>query len=154
MTRNQLIEAYESLNKLASLNLSVLASYRIFQWIGAAKKEVDYQLQLDKKLLEKYEIDRIENGLVYFKTPEDARKYSQDRNESLMLTAEGFHVRTPIRLDVRSIAGAKLSAEDMLNLRGFVEFYDSDEEKTEDETTAEEATPSDEIKMEVVDEKV
>lgn len=117
MTHKRIFEAYKALLKLSQQDLPLKEAWGIAKLIDKLRPFWDFQMQEERKFLDKCEWTNTDGG-IEFKKAEDAEAFSKHIDEIMSL--EDSVEFEPVKLSLSN--GAKLSAHDIAALDGFAEF--------------------------------
>lgn len=140
MKQKQITSAYQTLAKLKDSELPIAAAYRLSLLLKQLEPLVNSQIELEKKLLQKYEGVVKEDGRVDFskqntdltsenQTDEDRadamRRMTGFANEVNELGEQEAEIDfKPIDLRLDSVGDVKLTLVDMTRLDGFINFIE------------------------------
>lgn len=140
MKQKQITSAYQTLAKLKDSELPIAAAYRLSLLLKQLEPLVNSQIELEKKLLQKYEGVVKEDGRVDFSkqntyltstnlTDEDRadamRRMTGFANEVNELGEQEAEIDfKPIDLRLDSVGDVKLTLVDMTRLEGFINFIE------------------------------
>lgn len=124
MKQYQINKAYNVLKKLSHMEFDVKTAYNIFRLIKTLEPACAFQMQHEKKLLEKYGGSINRDGNIVFTSSqygEDA--VAQWENElTSLLEMENDLQYDPIQISLNDFASQKITPQDILSLDGFVVF--------------------------------
>lgn len=140
MKQKQITSAYQTLAKLKDSELPIAAAYRLSLLLKQLEPLVNSQIELEKKLLQKYEGVVKEDGRVDFskqstdltsanQTDEERadvmRRMTCFANEVNELGEQEAEIDfKPIDLKLDSVGDVKLTLVDMARLEGFINFIE------------------------------
>lgn len=140
MKQKQITSAYQTLAKLKDSELPIAAAYRLSLLLKQLEPLVNSQIELEKKLLQKYGGVVKEDGRVDFSKQNtdltSANQTDEDRAD-VMRRMTGFANEVnelgeqeaeidfkPIDLRLNSVGDVKLTLVDMTRLEGFINFIE------------------------------
>lgn len=120
MKQSQINKAYMALTKIANAAIPVRESYALFKLMKQLEPIYKFELEHERKLLEKYDCQIAEDGGIVMSAPSLAEDFRREFNELLNLEVEEDIV--PIAIQMESLKDVRMTAVDMISLEGFVEF--------------------------------
>ena len=121
MKQLQINKAYGALNKLANMQMPVRDAYRLYLLTEQIKPSYNFELEQEKKLLEKYEgvLDQG-SGTFKFKDRETMEAFGREMKELNDFDAEIEF--DPVEISMDALGTQKLTPVDIMCLKGFVAF--------------------------------
>ena len=121
MKQLQINKAYGALNKLANMQMPVRDAYRLYLLTEQIKPSYNFELEQEKKLLEKYEgvLDQG-SGTFQFKDRETMEAFGREMKELNDFDAEIEF--DPVEISMDALGTQKLTPVDIMCLEGFVAF--------------------------------
>ena len=123
MTIQQLLNAYPIMQKLITLKLPIKKAHKVFLMAKKADEQKEFFIQEEKKLIEKYEAEIKEDGMIYFKNAEIKEAFIAADAELGQLEIDGFD---PIYLTYDDMGDETFTAADIAALDGVVIFVDAE----------------------------
>ena len=140
MKQKQITSAYQTLAKLKDSELPIAAAYRLSLLLKQLEPLVNSQIELEKKLLRKYEGVVKEDGRVDFSkqnTDLTSTNQTDEEQADAMRRMTGFANEVnelgeqeaeidfkPIDLRLDSVGDVKLTLVDIARLDGFINFIE------------------------------
>ena len=121
MKQNQVVRAYKALKKLANQELPIKISCKIHRLMVSIRPAWDFQLNEEEKILRRLNPQTMENGVLQFNSPEDAKEFRDKLDEIGSMDADDMDLH-PIQIPIPD--GAVISANDLEALEGFVDFVE------------------------------
>ena len=123
MKIQQLLNALPIMQKLIGLKLPVRKAHKLFLMAKKAEEQIEFFVQEERKLIEKYEADIREDGRIYFKDSESKAAFLAADAELGQLEIDGFD---PIYLTFDDMGNETFTAADIAALDGVVIFVDAE----------------------------
>ena len=119
MKQGKIIQAMKALNTLAAQALPIKTACAIHRMRVALRPAWEFQQEEEEKLLSRLHPMLNSNGSLDFKTPKDAQEFREKLKELADMEADGIAIQP---INVATMEGIKLSANDIEALDGFVSF--------------------------------
>lgn len=131
MKQNQINRAYQTLSKMANMQLPVRVAYDLFMMLRQLEPAYKCELELERKLIEKYSGIIQNDGSISFQSLDNTEESMNEARKRV----EGFGKEiselndteapidiTPITISYEAMEGQTLTPADMACLDGFVVF--------------------------------
>ena len=117
----QLINSFSVLQKVMELKLPVKSAYEIYNLAKQINDKRDFFIKEERKIIDKFNAEILENGGLKFKTPEDQQGFVKEYEE--LMSCELNDVKV-IELKISELNNIELTAADIAALDGVVNFID------------------------------
>jgi hypothetical protein len=121
MKIQQMLNSFSTLEKVVELNLPFKKAYKIYSLIKKINEERDFFIKEERKLVDKFNAEILENGNIKFNSAEDQENFLKDQAEILGYEVEGFE---PIELSFDDLGDAKISPKEIMQLEGVINFVE------------------------------
>ena len=120
MKQYQINKAYAALGRLANMQLRVRDSRNLYMLSKQLENAYNFELEQEKKLIEKYHGDVTSDGRIHFGDTSDAEGFKQEIGELNNLDIEVEF--DPIIINCDDIGDQRITPYDVACLDGFVSF--------------------------------
>lgn len=120
MKQYDINKAYQSLRRLSEVELPVKKAYAIYKLLKVFEEPFRFELEFERKLMQKYEASIEDGGMMRFPDIEKAEGFQKEIEE-----ANGLEVEVdfqPIILKENDFESCSITAADIMNLEGVVVF--------------------------------
>jgi hypothetical protein len=123
MKIQQLLNALPVMQKLIGLKLPIRKAHKVFLMAKKADEQKEFFVQEEKKLIEKFDAEMQEDGIIHFKDAESHASFIAADRELCQLEIDGFD---PIYLTYDDMGDETFTATDIAALDGVVIFVDAE----------------------------
>lgn len=120
MKQMQINRAYAALSRLLNIPLPASEAYGVYMLAKKLESNYTFELEQQKKMVEKYDGTINEDGSIVFTNKENSINFQQEIDE--LANIEVVLDIDPIVVECAHLDGHKITPIDMYNLDGFVVF--------------------------------
>jgi hypothetical protein len=117
----QMVNALPSLQKLGELQLPIKKAHVIYKVSKAILDTQDFLIKEEKKLVQKYNVEIVDNGSLRFNSAEDQIKFITEHTKLMEYEIE---IGELIELSYEDLGDVKLMPKDFAALDGLINFSD------------------------------
>jgi hypothetical protein len=121
MKGKQIFNVINTLQALMELKLPVKSAYEIYNLAKQINDKRDFFIKEEKKIIDKFNAEVLENGSLQFKTVEDQQGFVKEHEE--LMNCELDDIKT-VELKISELKNIELTAADIATLDGVVVFID------------------------------
>ena len=122
MTTKQMLQAIPVLQTLVNYKLPMKTTYALYNLAKKINEQKEFFVNKEKELIEKYKGNLNGQGQISFEKSEDFQAFAKEYNELNDVEVDIGGVPVSIRFD--DMGDQTLSAADIMNLEGVVEFVE------------------------------
>ena len=121
MKVNQMLNSLPILQKMMELKLPVKKAYKIYNLAKAIEDKRQFFIDEEKKLIDKFNAEILENGNIKFKTAEDQMNFSKEHAELMNYEIEDL---ATLELSFDDLGDAEFTPRDLMALEGVINFVE------------------------------
>jgi hypothetical protein len=121
MKVNQMLNALPVLQKIMELKLPVKKAYKIYNLAKFIEDKRQFFIQEEKKLIEKFNAEILENGNIRFNSVEDQITFSQEHADLMNYEIEELET---LELNFDDLGDAVFTPRDLMTLEGVINFVE------------------------------
>ena len=121
MNVQQMLNALPVLQKMMDLKLPMKKAYKVYSLAKAIEDKRQFFIDQERKLIESFGAEILENGNIKFKSAEDQISFSKEHFELLNCELEDF---AAIELSFDDLGDATFTAKDLMALEGVINFVE------------------------------
>ena len=120
MTYQQIVNAKQAIDEIGKLHFPIRISYELFKLKKRVEQLFEFEVDQEKKLVEKYGGQIKNNGSILFDSKEITETFGNEMAE--LLKTEVEEEFEPVDIDITEAGDVSISPELMWKLDGFVNF--------------------------------
>lgn len=124
MTFKILMRAYPLLQQFLQLSGNAQQSYQLYKFLKQIQEDVDFYVQEEKKLIEKYAANVDTDGQISFDDKENQKLFSQEINN--LQNMELPQLMNTITIPLKSIQNIQLTPADFYLLENIINFVEEE----------------------------
>ena len=124
MTFKILMRAYPLLQQFLQLSGNAQQSYQLYKFLKQIQEDVDFYVQEEKKLIEKYAANVDQDGQISFDDKENQKLFSQEINN--LQNMELPQLMNTITIPLKSIQNIQLTPADFYLLENIINFVEEE----------------------------
>lgn len=124
MTFKILMRAYPLLQQFLQLSGNAQQSYQLYKFLKQIQEDVDFYVQEEKKLIEKYAANVEQDGQISFDDKENQKLFSQEINN--LQNMELPQLMNTITIPLKSIQNIQLTPADFYLLENIINFVEEE----------------------------
>lgn len=124
MTFKILMRAYPLLQQFLQLSGNAQQSYQLYKFLKQIQEDVDFYVQEEKKLIEKYSANVDTDGQISFDDKENQKLFSQEINN--LQNMELPQLMNTITIPLKSIQNIQLTPADFYLLENIINFVEEE----------------------------
>lgn len=124
MTFKILMRAYPLLQQFLQLSGNAQQSYQLYKFLKQIQEDVDFYVQEEKKLIEKYAANVNTDGQISFDDKENQKLFSQEINN--LQNMELPQLMNTITIPLKSIQNIQLTPADFYLLENIINFVEEE----------------------------
>ena len=124
MTFKILMRAYPLLQQFLQLSGNAQQSYQLYKFLKQIQEDVDFYVQEEKKLIEKYAANVEQDGQISFEDKENQKLFSQEINN--LQNMELPQLMNTITIPLKSIQNIQLTPADFYLLENIINFVEEE----------------------------
>lgn len=120
MKQSEINKSYNALVRLSQVRLPIKTAFSVYQLIKKIEEPYKFAFEEEKKLINKYNAEVKENGIISFSSAEDKNSFQNELQELNQLDHD-IEIE-PIVIKIEDLGEQTITPSDILALEGFVEF--------------------------------
>ena len=120
MKQSEINKSYNALVRLSQVRLPIKTAFSVYQLVKKIEEPYKFALEEEKKLINKYNAEVKENGIISFSSAEDKDSFQNELQELNQLNHD-IEIE-PIVIKIEDLGEQTITPSDILALEGFVEF--------------------------------
>ena len=120
MKQSEINKSYNALVRLSQVRLPIKTAFSVYQLVKKIEEPYKFALEEEKKLINKYNAEVKENGIISFSSAEDKDSFQNELQELNQLDHD-IEIE-PIVIKIEDLGEQTITPSDILALEGFVEF--------------------------------
>ena len=120
MKQSEINKSYNALVRLSQVRLPIKTAFSVYQLVKKMEEPYKFALEEEKKLINKYNAEVKENGIISFSSAEDKDSFQNELQELNQLDHD-IEIE-PIVIKIEDLSEQTITPSDILALEGFVEF--------------------------------
>ena len=124
MTFKILMRVYSLLQQFLQLSGNAQQSYQLYKFLKQIQEDVDFYVQEEKKLIEKYAANVEQDGQISFDDKENQKLFSQEINN--LQNMELPQLMNTITIPLKSIQNIQLTPADFYLLENIINFVEEE----------------------------
>ena len=120
MKQSEINKSYNALVRLSQVRLPIKTAFSVYQLVKKIEEPYKFALEEEKKLINKYNAEVKENGIISFSSAEDKNSFQNELQELNQLDHD-IEIE-PIVIKIEDLGEQTITPSDILALEGFVEF--------------------------------
>ena len=116
-----MLDSLPVLQKIADLKVPMKKAYQIYSLIKGIEEKRYFYIEEEKKLINSYNAEVLDNGRIKFQSAEDQIKFSHE--QSAMLNCELDDIPA-IELSFDDLNEATFTAKELMSLEGVINLVD------------------------------
>ena len=121
MKVQEMLNALPVLQKVMELKLPIKKAHAIYKLAKKCGEDREFFAGEERKLIEKYAGEIMEDGNIRFKDAETQIKFSQEHFEMMQTEIEGFDV---IELNFNDLGNAEITPVELMALEGVINIVE------------------------------
>lgn len=121
MTVQQMLNALPVLQKIMELKLPVKKAYKIYNLAKSIEDKRQFFIQEEKKLIDKFNAEILENGNIKFNSAEDQMTFSKEHSDLMNYEVEDL---LSIELSFEDLGDVEFTPRDLMTLEGVISFVE------------------------------
>ena len=121
MKVNQMLNALPVLQKIMELKLPIKKAYKIYNLAKSIEDKRQFFIQEEKKLVEKFNAEILENGNIKFNSVEDQMTFSKEHADLMTYEVEDLEV---LELNFDDLGDATFTPKELMLLEGVINFVE------------------------------
>lgn len=120
MKQSEINKSYNALVRLSQMRLPIKTAFSVYQLVKKIEEPYKFALEEEKKLINKYNAEVKENGIISFSSAEDKNSFQNELQELNQLDHD-IEIE-PIVIKIEDLGEQTITPSDIFALEGFVEF--------------------------------
>ena len=120
MKQSEINKSYNALVRLSQMRLPIKTAFSVYQLVKKIEEPYKFALEEEKKLINKYNAEVKENGIISFSSAEDKNSFQNELQELNQLDHD-IEIE-PIIIKIEDLGEQTITPSDIFALEGFVEF--------------------------------
>lgn len=120
MKQSEINKSYNALVRLSQMRLPIKTAFSVYQLVKKIEEPYKFALEEEKKLINKYNAEVKENGIISFSSAEDKDSFQNELQELNQLDHD-IEIE-PIVIKIEDLGEQTITPSDIFALEGFVEF--------------------------------
>ena len=120
MKQSEINKSYNALVRLSQVRLPIKTAFSVYQLVKKMEEPYKFALEEEKKLINKYNAEVKENGIISFSSAEDKNSFQNELQELNQLDHD-IEIE-PIVIKMEDLGEQTITPSDIFALEGFVEF--------------------------------
>ena len=120
MKQLEINTSYNALVRLSQVRLPIKTAFSVYQLVKKIEEPYKFALEEEKKLINKYNAEVKENGIISFSSAEDKNSFQNELQELNQLDHD-IEIE-PIVIKIEDLGEQTITPSDIFALEGFVEF--------------------------------
>ena len=120
MKQSEINKSYNALVRLSQVRLPIKIAFSVYQLVKKMEEPYKFALEEEKKLINKYNAEVKENGIISFSSAEDKDSFQNELQELNQLDHD-IEIE-PIVIKMEDLGEQTITPSDIFALEGFVEF--------------------------------
>lgn len=120
MKQSEINKSYNALVRLSQMRLPIKTAFSVYQLVKKIEEPYKFAFEEEKKLINKYNAEVKENGIISFSSAEDKNSFQNELQELNQLDHD-IEIE-PIVIKIEDLGEQTITPSDILALEGFVEF--------------------------------
>ena len=120
MKQLEINKSYNALVRLSQVRLPIKTAFSVYQLVKKIEEPYKFALEEEKKLINKYNAEVKENGIISFSSAEDKNSFQNELQELNQLDHD-IEIE-PIVIKIEDLGEQTITPSDIFALEGFVEF--------------------------------
>lgn len=120
MKVQQMFNSLPILQRMMELKLPIKKAYSIYSLAKQINEQREFFINEEKKLIERYSAETLENGSVKFKDEESQKKFIIEHNELMQYEID---VKT-IYLNFEDLKDSEFTPAELMQLEGAINFIE------------------------------
>lgn len=120
MKQSEINKSYNALVRLSQMRLPIKTAFSVYQLVKKMEEPYKFALEEEKKLINKYNAEVKENGIISFSSAEDKGSFQNELQELNQLDHD-IEIE-PIVIKMEDLGEQTITPSDIFALEGFVEF--------------------------------
>lgn len=121
MTATQILNALPVVQKMAGFKLPVRKAYKIYSLAKKINEYRDFFINEEKKLIDKFNAEILDNGNIKLNSPEDQMKFMEEHASLMETNVEDVEI---IELSFAEMGDIEITPAEIEALEGVVNFID------------------------------
>lgn len=120
MKQSEINKSYNALVRLSQMRLPIKTAFSVYQLVKKIEEPYKFALEEEKKLINKYNAEVKENGIISFSSAEDKDSFQNELQELNQLDHD-IEIE-PLVIKIEDLGEQTITPSDIFALEGFVEF--------------------------------
>ena len=120
MKQSEINKSYNALVRLSQVRLPIKTAFSVYQLVKKIEEPYKFALEEEKKLINKYNAEVKENGIISFSSAEDKNSFQNELQELNQLDHD-IEIE-PIVIKIEDLGEQTITPSDIFALEGFVKF--------------------------------
>ena len=120
MKQSEINKSYNALVRLSQVRLPIKTAFSVYQLVKKIEEPYKFAFEEEKKLINKYNAEVKENGIISFSSAEDKNSFQNELQELNQLDHD-IEIE-PIVIKIEDLGEQTITPSDIFALEGFVEF--------------------------------
>ena len=120
MKQLEINKSYNALVRLSQVRLPIKTAFSVYQLVKKIEEPYKFALEEEKKLINKYNAEVKENGIISFSSAEDKNSFQNELQELNQLDHD-IEIE-PIVIKIEDLGEQTITPSDIFALESFVEF--------------------------------
>ena len=120
MKQSEINKSYNALVRLSQVRLPIKTAFSVYQLVKKIEEPYKFALEEEKKLINKYNAEVKENGIISFSSAEDKDSFQNELQELNQLDHD-IEIE-PIVIKIEDLGEQTITPSDIFALEGFVKF--------------------------------
>jgi hypothetical protein len=121
MTIKQMLNALPVVQKIMELKLPIKKAFKVYSLAKQINEQRDFFINEEKKLIEKFQAQVSEQGVLSFSSQEEQSAFSKEYKEILNFSIENLEI---VELKFEDLGDAAFSPIELSLLDGVINFID------------------------------
>lgn len=121
MTVQQMLNALPVLQKIIELKLPIKKAYKIYSLTKVIEDKRQFFVAEERKLVDKFNAEILENGSIKFKSVEDQMTFSQEHADLMTYEIEDLET---LELNFDDLGDATFTPRELMLIEGVINFVE------------------------------
>lgn len=121
MKVQQILNSLPILQRVVELKLPIKKAYKVYSLAKQINEQREFFIKEEKKLIEKFNAEILEDGNVKFNSPEDQMGFVTEHAALMQYEVADLNV---IELSFEDLGDTELTPKDIMMLEGVINFVD------------------------------
>lgn len=121
MIVQQMLNALPILQKIIELKLPIKKAYQVYKLTKSIEDKRQFFIQEEKKLIDKFNVEILENGNIKFNSVEDQMTFSKEHADLMQYEIEELET---LELNFDDLGDVEFTPRELMALEGIINFVE------------------------------